>query len=48
MSNPRVPKLKHPLIECSVCRKLIDEPDIDMCEFCDEDVCDDCWDKHQR
>ncbi len=46
-SDPRVPKLDHPLIECSVCHKLIEEPNIEECEFCNEDVCDDCWDKHK-
>ncbi len=46
MNNLRVPKLEHDLIECSVCHKLIEEPNIDECEFCNEDVCDDCWDKH--
>ena len=43
----RVPDLKHDLIECSVCHKLIEEPNIEECEFCNEDVCDDCWDKHR-
>ena len=43
----RLPILKHDLIECSVCHKLIEEPNIDECEFCNEDVCDDCWDKHR-
>ncbi len=46
-SNPKIPDLTHDLIECSVCHKLIESPDIEECEFCNEDVCDDCWDKHQ-
>ncbi len=46
-SNPRLPDLAHDLIECSVCHKLIEEPNIEECEFCNEDVCDNCWDKHQ-
>lgn len=47
MSNPRVPDLAHDLIECSICHRIIESPDIEECEFCNEDVCDDCWDKHQ-
>lgn len=45
--NPRIPDLEHDLIECSVCHKLIEEPNIEECEFCNEDVCDKCWDKHR-
>ena len=47
MGDPRIPNLKHDLIECSVCHKLIESPDIEECEFCNEDVCDNCWDKHR-
>lgn len=48
MGGNRFPHLTHDLIECSVCHKLIESPDIEECEFCNENVCDDCWDKHQR
>ncbi len=47
MGDPRVPKLEHPLIECSVCHKIRNEPNVEECEFCNEDVCDDCWDEHK-
>jgi len=47
MGDPRVPNLTRDLIECSVCHKLIESHHIEECEFCNEDVCDDCWDKHQ-
>lgn len=48
MGTPsRLPKLEHPLIECSVCHNLRNEPNVEECEFCNEDVCDDCWDEHQ-
>ena len=47
MINPKIPSLTHDIIECSVCHKLTREPNIEECEFCNEDVCDNCWDKHQ-
>jgi hypothetical protein len=48
MGDPsRLPKLEHPLIECSECAKLRSEPNVEECEFCNEDVCDDCWDEHR-